>query len=79
MKRLAIGTAALLVMVACSGSSGGSTTSDGSTPSDAVAETGVADGEDASIDSAAVESFMAAEQTYVSLEPDLLQIGRAHV
>lgn len=73
MKRLAIGTAALLVMVACSGSSGGSTTSDGSTPSDAVAETGVADGEDASIDSAAVESFMAAEQTYVSLEPDLLR------
>ncbi|MFM9037757.1 MAG: hypothetical protein ACKOJ9_08750 [Actinomycetota bacterium] len=65
MKRLAIGTAALLVLVACSGSSGGPTTSDVSTPSDgSTATTNQSIGEDS------IDSVISAEPIYADLVID---------
>ncbi|NDE58132.1 MAG: hypothetical protein EB010_01760 [Acidimicrobiia bacterium] len=65
MKRLAIGTAALLVMVSCSGSSGGSTTSDGSTPSDGSTATS-----NESTDDAVIDSVISADPIYADLVID---------
>lgn len=65
MKRLTIGTVALLVMVACSGSSGGSTSSEGSTPSDgSTATTDESTGDDA------IDSVISADPIYADLVID---------